>query len=76
MCNEDIHNLYFSPDIIRMIRSRRMRFVGHVAHMGEIRNAYKILVWRCEGKTILGRHGHEWEDTVKMALKEIKQEGD
>jgi hypothetical protein len=52
--NEELHNLYSSPNIIRMIKSRRMRWAGHVARMGEMRNAYRILV----GKRPLGRPRH------------------
>jgi hypothetical protein len=48
--NEELHNLYSSPDIIRMINSRRMTWEGHVAQMGETRNAYRILVGKPEGK--------------------------
>jgi hypothetical protein len=53
--NEDLHNLYSSPNIIRMIKSRRMRWAGHVTRMGETRNASKILVGKPEGKRQLGR---------------------
>jgi hypothetical protein len=52
---EELHNLYSSPDIIRMIKSRRMRWTGHVARMGIKRNAYRILVRKPEGKRPLGR---------------------
>jgi hypothetical protein len=53
--NEELHNLYSSPNIIRMMKSRRMRWAGHVARMGEKRNAYRILVGKLEGKRPLGR---------------------
>jgi hypothetical protein len=53
--SEELHNLYSSPDIIRQIKSRRMRWVGHVAHMGEKRKLYKVLVGNSEGKRPLGR---------------------
>jgi hypothetical protein len=52
--NEELHNLYSSPNIIRMIKSRKMRWTGHVARMGETRNAYRILVGKPEGKRPLG----------------------
>jgi hypothetical protein len=53
--NEELHNLYFSPNIIRMIKSRRIRWAGHVAQMGEKRNTYRTLVRKPEGKRPLGR---------------------
>jgi hypothetical protein len=55
--NEELHNLYCSPSIIRIIKSRRMRWAGHVARMGEKRNAYRILVVKPGGKRPLGRGG-------------------
>jgi hypothetical protein len=55
--NEELHNLYSSPNIIRLTKSRRMRWAGHVARMGEKRNAYGILVIKPEGKRPLGRTG-------------------
>jgi hypothetical protein len=59
--NEELHNLYFSPNIIRMIKSRRMRWAGHVARMGETRNAYRRLVGKPEGKRPLGRPRRRWD---------------
>jgi hypothetical protein len=53
------------------IKSRRLRLMGHVTHMGEIRNAYEILVMKPEGKRPLGRPRHAWEDNIKMYRKEI-----
>jgi hypothetical protein len=64
--------LYSSPNIIRVIKPRRMRCAGHIACMGEIRNAYKILVGRPEGKRPLGGHRHRWEDNIKMDLWELR----
>jgi hypothetical protein len=55
--NEELHNLYSSPSIIRMIKSRRMRWAGHVARMGERRNAYSILMGKPEGRIV-----YHWED--------------
>jgi hypothetical protein len=55
--------------IIRMIKSRRMRWAGHVAHVGEKRNAYRILVGKPEGKRPVGRLTHRWEDNVKMVFR-------
>jgi hypothetical protein len=67
--NEQLHNLYSSPNIIRMIKSRRMKWAGHVARMGETRNAYMILVGKPEGKRPLGRPRHRRVDNNKMDLK-------
>jgi hypothetical protein len=71
--NEELHNLYSSPSIIRMIKSRRMRWAEHVARMGEKRNAYtrRILVGKPEEKRPPGRSRCRWEDNIKMDLKEI-----
>jgi hypothetical protein len=63
--------LYSSPDIIRQIKSRRMRWAGHVAHMGEGPNVYRVLVGKPEGKRPLGRPRRRWEDGIKMNLREI-----
>jgi hypothetical protein len=67
--NEELHNLYSSPSIIRMIKSRRIRWVGHVARMGEKRNAYRILVGKPEGKRLLRRPRRRWEDNIRIGLK-------
>jgi hypothetical protein len=69
--NEELHNLYCSPSIIRIIESKRMRWVGYVARMGAKRNAYKILVGKPEVKRSLGRPRRRWEDNIKMVLREI-----
>jgi hypothetical protein len=69
--NEELHNLYSSPDIIRQVKSRRMRWAGHVARMGEERNMYKVLVGKPEGKRPLGRPRRRWEDGMRMDLREI-----
>jgi hypothetical protein len=58
MHNEELHNLYSSPSIIRIIKARRMRWAGHVARMGEKRNVYRLLVGEPEGKRPLGRPRH------------------
>jgi hypothetical protein len=68
---EEPHNSYSLPDIIRMIKSRRMRWTGHVARMGEMRNAYGILVGKPEGKKPLERSRHRWADNIKMDFGEI-----
>jgi hypothetical protein len=69
--NRQLHNLYSSPDIIWQIKSRRMRWAGHVARSGEGRNVYRVLVGMLEGKRPLERPRHGWEDGIKMDLREI-----
>jgi hypothetical protein len=69
--NEELNALYSSPNIIRVIKSRKMRWAGHVAHMGEGRRAYRILVGRPEGIRTLGRPRSRWEDNIKKDLEEV-----
>jgi hypothetical protein len=69
--NGELRNLYSSPNIVMVIKSRRMRWVGHVAHMGEGRGVYRVLVGRPEGKRPLGRRRRRWEDNIKLDLREI-----
>jgi hypothetical protein len=71
LSNEELNDLYSSPNIIRVINSRRMRWAGHVARMGEKRCAYRILVGRPEGRRPLGRPRRRWEDNIKMALQGV-----
>jgi hypothetical protein len=73
--NEELHNLYYSPNIIRMIKLNRRRWAGHLALVGETRTAYKILVRKPEGKRPLGRPTHRWEDNINMNLLEIVWDG-
>ncbi|KAJ4427807.1 hypothetical protein ANN_25461 [Periplaneta americana] len=73
--NTELHALYSSPDIIRNIKSRRLRWAGHVARTGEFRNAYRVLVGRPEGKRPLGRPRRRWEDNIKMDLREVGYDG-
>jgi hypothetical protein len=73
--NEERHNLYSSPDIIRQVKSRRMRWAGHVSHMGEEKKVYKVLVGKPEGKRPLGRPRRRWEDGIRMDLREIGLRG-
>jgi hypothetical protein len=73
--NEKLHNLYSSPSIIRMIKSRRMRWAGHIARMWVKRCAYKILVGKPAGKRPLGRPRCKWVDNTKMDLREIGWDG-
>jgi hypothetical protein len=65
-----LHSLYSSPNIVSVIKSRRMRWTGHVTHM-ERRGVYRVLVGRPEGKRPLRRLRHRWEDNIKMDLREI-----
>ena len=68
--NEEL-NLYSSPNIVRMIKSRRLRWAGHVARMGEERGAYRVLVGKPEGKRPLGRRRHRRVDNIRMDLQEV-----
>jgi hypothetical protein len=73
--NEELHILYSSPDIIRQVKSRRMRWAGHVTRMEEERKVYKVLVGKPEGRRPLGRPRRGWENGVRMDLREIGFEG-
>jgi hypothetical protein len=70
--NEELNDLYASPNIIRVIKSRRMRWAGHVACMAEKRGACRILVGRPEGTLTLGRPRRRWEDNIKMDLQDVE----
>jgi hypothetical protein len=69
--NEELRDLYSSPSIIGIMKSRRMRWAGHVARMGEKRNAYRLLVGKPEGKKPLGRPTGRWVDNIRMDLGEV-----
>ena len=71
MYNEELNDLYFSPNIVRVIKSRRMRWAGHVARMGDERRAYRVLVVKPEGKRPLGRPRRRWVDNISMALQDV-----
>jgi hypothetical protein len=73
--NVELHNLYASTNVIRVIKSRKMRWAGHVAPMGEMRNAYKILIVKPEGKRPLGRSVCRLEDNIRMDLRGRGWEG-
>jgi hypothetical protein len=73
--NEELYNLCSSPNMIKMIKSRRTRWAGHVARMGEKRNAYSILVGKPEGKRPLGIPRRRWVDNIKIDLREIGWDG-
>jgi hypothetical protein len=69
--NEELRNLYSSPDIIRQVKSRLMRWAGHVARIEEEKKVYKVLVGKPEGKIPLGRPRRRWKDEIRMYLREI-----
>jgi len=69
--NEELNELYSSPNIFQVIKSRKMRWTGHVARMGERRGVYKVLVGNPEGMRPLGRPRHRWEGNIKMDLQEV-----
>ena len=69
--NAELHALYSLPNIIRNLKSRRLRWSGHVARMEQFRNAYRVLVGKPESKRPLGRPRRRWEDKIKMDLREV-----
>jgi hypothetical protein len=69
--NKKLNNLYSSPNIVRVIKSRRMRSARHVARMGEGRGVYRVLVGKPEGKSPLGTPRRKWEDNIKMDLRKV-----
>jgi hypothetical protein len=73
--NDDLHSLYSSLNIVRVIKSRRMRWAGHVARMGEGRGVYRVFVGRPESKRPLGRPRRRWKDNIKLHLREIGIDG-
>jgi hypothetical protein len=73
--NDELQNLYSSSNIIRVIKSMRMRWAGHAARMGKGRGVYRVLVGRPEGERQLGRPRCRWEDNIKMDLREIGIDG-
>ena len=70
--NEELNVLYSSPNIVRVIKSRRMRWAGHVARMGEERGMYRVLVGKLEGKRPLGGPRRRWVDNIRMDLQEVE----
>ena len=70
--NEELNDLYSSPNIVRVIKSRRMRWAGHVARMGEERGVNRVLVRKPEGKRPLGRPRRRWVDNITMDLQEVR----
>jgi hypothetical protein len=73
--NDELHSLYYSPIIVIVIKSRRMRWAGPVTRMGEGRGVYRVLVGRPEGKRPLGRPRRRWKDNIKMDLRETGMDG-
>ena len=71
MHNEEINDFYSSPIIVRVIKSRRMRWAGDVALMGEERRVYRVFVGKPEGKKTLGRPRHGWVNNIRMDLQEV-----
>ena len=69
--NEELRDLCSLPNIVQVVKSRRMRWVGHVVHMGEGRGVHRVLVGKPEGKRPLGRPRRRWEDNIKMDLQEV-----
>jgi len=69
--NEELNDLYSSPNIVRVIKSRRMRWAGHLARMGEERRVYRVLVEKPEGKKPLGRPRRRWVDNIRTDLQEL-----
>jgi hypothetical protein len=68
--NKELHDLYSSPSISRIMKSRRMRWAGHVARMGDNRNAYKLLVGKPKGNRPLGKQSRRWLNNIRMDLIE------
>jgi hypothetical protein len=71
LINEELNNLYSSPSIVRMTKSRRMRWAGHVARTGEGKGVYRVLVGKPEGRRPLGRPRRRWEDNIRMDFREV-----
>ena len=69
--NEELNDLYSSPNIMRVIKSRRMRWAGHVARMGEERVVYRVFEGKPEGRRPLGRPRRRWADNIRMDLQEV-----
>ena len=70
--NEELNDLYSSPNIVRVIKPRRMRWAGHVARMGEERGTYRFLVGKPEGKRPLGRQRRRWMDNIWADLQDVE----
>jgi hypothetical protein len=69
--NEELNDLYCSPNVVQVIKSKRMRWAGHVARLGEGRGVYSVLVGKPDRKRPLGRPRYRWEDNIMMDLQEV-----
>jgi len=69
--NEELNNLYSSPNIVRVIKSRRIRWAGHVARRGEGRGVHRVLVGKPEGRRLLRRPRRRWKDNIRMNLRKV-----
>jgi hypothetical protein len=69
--NEELNDLYSSPNIVRVIKSRRMRLAGHVARMGKERGVYRVLVGKLQGRRPLGRPRRRWVDNIRMDFQDV-----
>ena len=74
--NEELRDLYSLPNIVRVVKSRRMKWAGHVARMGKGRGVHRVVVGKAEGKISLGRPRRRWEDNIKIDLREVGGGGD
>jgi hypothetical protein len=72
--NEELNDLYSLPNTVRVVKSRRMRWAGHVVRMGEDKVVHRVLVGKPEGKRPLGRPRRRWEDNIKMDFQEVEGE--
>jgi hypothetical protein len=72
LLNEELNELYSLPNIVQVVKSRRMRLAGHVARMGEERGVHRVLVGKPKGKRPLGRPRYRWEDNIKMDVQEVE----
>jgi len=69
--NKELNDLYSSPNIVWVIKSRRMRWAGNVAHMGEERGVYRVLLGKLDGRKQVGRPRHRWVDNIRMDVQEV-----
>jgi hypothetical protein len=69
--NDELNDLYCSPNVVRVMKLRRMRWAGHLARMGERRGVYRVLVRKYEGKRTLGKPRGRWKDNIKLYFKEV-----